>query len=679
MNDFFRKHGKWILAVLGVVLMVLWVLPNNNNMGNASRADQEIGRLDGKKLTPQMLGRARNDLLVYSILDSYLQPRGNPIFQTLIQSLYPRDKELHLYLRLIEADKYHLTASPDEVNQLLTNLGIEVQKLREFAQNEMRLESEKPLVQAAADYLVLNKLDDLALAALQPSLPELRHLATDWRSRVSVRYLMLDAAQDTLGTLPAPTPVELQAQYETYKDVLPVYKNQEPKLIEGHRYPFGYKYPNRVRVEYLIFNRATVKEILLANRTPQQDQQDFQDAYRYYQDHPKEFTPEATPATSTAPASQPAVKPWDSVATEIKGKMLDLRVDKFLSQMTDEAKKKTGEPWKTMAADGYHEPVPPAKWVAYESVAEALSQEARFKKYRPKVLVTSGLMNAMGLQSLREIGQSYYQTPQNQGYPFALLAISVKELDVPTKDPVLKQLQVGLEGEILTDEQGNRYMYRVVEAEKTRQPKNLDEVKDQVVLDVQRRKTYEHYLRQGKLFAQEAAAKGLSSVADREHLTIKTELPFTRLNFGRNSYTLEPQPLATLNAVVPEFTQAAYNLALGYETPATSQPATAPATAPSTMATTTPTTLAAVTTSRFNANSPRTTSFGVEPSLQVFVMELLSFMPLGIDEFDQIGTRQELIQQAQTDAARRFFRQWNTLDELCKRVKYVPDHPFSED
>jgi hypothetical protein len=61
MYKFIQKNQKKFLAIFGVLLMVVFILPTSfkNNM---TRGDLTIGSIDGEKITGNELGQARNDL-----------------------------------------------------------------------------------------------------------------------------------------------------------------------------------------------------------------------------------------------------------------------------------------------------------------------------------------------------------------------------------------------------------------------------------------------------------------------------------------------------------------------------------------------------------------------------------------------------------------------------------------
>jgi hypothetical protein len=679
VNELFRKHGKWILAVLGVALMVIWLIPNKNK--GDTGADIEIGRLAGKKVmrSANEYVYAANDVILLQHLapNAYKYP-GLGRFSVFLDQLDRRQPELHLYLLLREAETYHLTATGDEVQSVIVNLGL---KQSEFEDLLKPFGGDSTLFsRAVRDYLIVNKLNDLAFSVLRPSLPELRHLASDLRSQVSVRYLTLDA-HDPAGAIPTPTEEQVTTQFDTYKDVLPTLPGPrgqiEPPLVGGHHYPFAYKYPDRVQVEYLVFEHQAIRDLVAAGLTPAQKQEDALAAYQYYTANPDKF--KNTPPASTEPAaSQPALKPYESVAADLMNAQLEIRVERLMKLMTDDATKQAGEPWHAMTDDGYRAAVPEANWVGYDKIADNLAQQAKYRKYHPLVGQPGAWLAQANLRDLKGIGSAGLVV-RDRGYGFPLLALHVKEIATDLKDPILRPLQTGVEGPVLSDAQKNQYVYRVTAAQAAHRPATPAEIaekREQAALDVRRRLTFEQDVQRGQVLAQEAATAHLETIAQREHLTIATEPPFTLLTEQPITYTLSipvPRPLETLG-LVPAFSQAAADLGQASlaATPATGPGATqaatsAPATSP-----------AATRLADLLPPGARTSSVSVEALLKVFVLELASYSPLPVSEFDRRGTREDIENLAQAEAIRAFAK-WNTLEAAAQRVDFTPARPFREE
>ncbi len=159
-----------------------------------------------------------------------------------------------------------------------------------------------------------------------------------------------------------------------------------------------------------------------------------------------------------------------------------------------------------------------------------------------------------------DIGQAYYQN-QNGKYAFSDLAAHVRELDPPKDDFPRFFPQVGVEGPVLRDSQGNLYIYRVTDAQKSHDPAGVDEVKAQVVEDLKRRATYERAQVEGKALSEAAMKTDLSELARRQTLA---PITIPKITHSGDDF---PDIRS-----IPGFVDAAFSLAKSHD--ATTQPST---------------------------------------------------------------------------------------------------------
>ena len=516
MRKIMKTYGQGIMAVLGSVLMLAFALPTVFN-GDGNSSGMQQGTLAGKKVTLRDIQMAKTDL---DVLDEFRMtwlflyaqaPTGNGYLGL---QLDERDPAMHFFLLLAEARKYGLYAADADIDEVIRETPVDGAPLTE---EQIRLRLQKigvPMVnlrEAIRHALMVRRLGHMALAATQVSVPSLESLADSALSEVQVNYAILDAGEGW-QKMPDPTAQQIQTQFDRYKGVEPLSSQPEgtvPPTIDGHTYPFGYKYPDRVEVEWLKFDQAQVRSLFKPT------EQDYEAAYEYYQAHKEEFVrapatqpataPTTAPATqiatqpATAPASQPATQAvatapafetFDEVKERLVQQQVHQRADKLLDRMVDRAVGMAGEPWKTTGTDaqGFHDALPPAKWASYAIVADELAARREFQGYKPSYAKTTAWRDRAGLEAEQGIGMSHYDT-QKQTFGFSQLALKVKELDPETGSATRTLaarlgLQVGVEGPILIDSQGDRYVYRVVAADPTHNPPSLEDVKPAIINDL---------------------------------------------------------------------------------------------------------------------------------------------------------------------------------------------------
>jgi hypothetical protein len=661
-----KDYGKGIMAVLGVVLMLAFALPTVfNGQGDAGTVVR--GQLGGKKVMNREILSAQNDIQVLEafrlgILFMYRESLDGR--ELLRLALDPRDPATHLYLLLTEAQRYGLSASDEEINSVIRDHQVEPGVPLTADELRTRLEKlgipEITLREAIRHALIVRKLGQMGMEAVHVTVPELETLADSSLSRVVVDYAVMDANLGWEGAA-APTPAAVEKQFNLYKDVVPLAQQDPgsaPVMIDRHTYPFGYKYPDRVQVEWLKFDAAEIRAKFKAT------QEDYEQAYAYYKAHPSEFKASAASRPATAPGAgtqaatqsgtQAGVQSFEEVKDRLVNEQIRDRADKLMRRMVDRSLGMAGEPWKSGNTDaqGFHEPLDAGKWTSYETVANEVAKNRDYNGYKPAVGRSTGWLGRAELQHLAGIGDALYTT-QRDVFGFPELALKVKELqpDVSAaKRSVTSRLglQVGVDGPVLEDKDGNLYVYRVVAAEAAHAPKSLDEVRDRVVDDLKKLETYEQRQADAKALAAKASggsAADLIKLAQADHWVARQSEAFSRE--GKEDHLLSG---------VPGMMDAAFGLA--EKAPSTQPAATQGAT---TQAATRP-------------GGTATTTVPYDADLSVYVLALDHYTPTTPRDF---ATRRMYLWFNQAfDEQSKFLAEWSGLDAVARRLKYVPTQPF---
>jgi hypothetical protein len=290
-----------------------------------------------------------------------------------------------------------------------------------------------------------------------------------------------------------------------------------PPEINGHRFPFGYKVPDRVKVEYLVFKFADLRKRMEATKV------DVEAAFKVFQANPYKFRPEAAaatapaapaisvaPPTATEPAatqgasSQPATRSakdiqndWNDLKVKEPyiSEQVDIRCARLLKNMVDAARSRAEAPWKG-------DNVPQSdSWVAYETIAADLSKDAMYLGYQPEPCKPGADFLGPGdLRRIPGIGQAIFSDTQGQMFEFAALATNIEDLVYPEvakrlaqdlkKEPTADEIRrevtrqplgrrcvpLGEETAEVTDKDGNMYLFRVRECQAAHVPASLDDV-----------------------------------------------------------------------------------------------------------------------------------------------------------------------------------------------------------
>ncbi len=640
------------MTVVGIVLMIVFALPAfNKPPENGSLA---AGRLNGKKITNNDLGFSGQDI---QILEHFGYDRYIAAL-----ALDERNPSLHWFLLVQEAKRYgfdSVALTDDQVSAQLEAIGfppVEVDRWVHEAQS-----SPKAITEAFTHFQMI-----LYLRAFATNLPEPLasiELAADQNfTKLKVTFASLNAANDW-QSIPAPTEEQIKNQFSVYKGVihtpLPASATAPlpplPPLIAEHHFPFGYKYPDRVAVEYLKFDRAALRAYFKPT------QEDYADAYKRYREHPDDpaFHNDVPAGTIS---TQPATKPFEQVQESLVNQQIDQRVNKQLKRILERAKSMAAEPWKPVPTDdkGYREALAADKWTSYQKIAEDIAKNKDFDGYKPEYKAIDSLTGTEDLAALPGIGSAAFQ-PANQqnAIPFPVLATQVRELvELTPKDTLGRlSLQAGVEGPDLQDEQGNFYMYRVTRVDKSHEPASVDEVRPQVIEDLKKFINYQRIDRAAHDLADAARGADLTSLAGLKSIPIQTPPEF---NHVQNEAPPEIKGIR-------DFIDTAFSLLPGGAAGAatTSRPATQPETA------------AAVTT-----GTGATATLDNDSTLKVYVLQLRSVTPAKPAEFaDAIRNRDSrelfpFLYQPDADIG-AYAQQWFSLEALADRVHFKPTTAFA--
>ena len=268
MKNLMKDYGKYILAVLGVVLMMTFTLPsylkNAQDPGN-----REVGCLNGKKITATEAIEASREMQILAKFQVLPQVLG------LVREENDVDRGTHWLLLLREASDAGIVASDAEIRQAVAAGQLTETEFQALLKDSGL--SQQDLRGCVARGLMILKSVSLAALAAQTPVPEVEYLANEELSTIRMQYAMMDGTRDW-AKQPQPGDDQVRKQYELYKDIVatPIGSEAMPATIDGHTYPFGYKYPDRVKVEFLRFDRTAILSRFKPTR------EDYQEAYKYY-------------------------------------------------------------------------------------------------------------------------------------------------------------------------------------------------------------------------------------------------------------------------------------------------------------------------------------------------------------------------------------------------------------
>jgi hypothetical protein len=507
-----RKYSKPLMAVFGVVLMITFLLGYAYTSGVGSGTPTMIiGHLGSKPVTNTELVPYQIDVHVLRIMAQNDSQFAQEYMNWESNSSHS-DLPLKFFLLVKEAQQYGLMPDNEFPADMQGTKAFERAIASVTANSNFAVQN---VAQALGDLSMVDRMYQLATQTATPSRPQVLHYVTRITTSLQVQYVKLTAREWLKHHHVQPSPALMQMLYHRYKSVLPWNPNRtaKPPNIASARFPFGFRYPDRVKLEYLKFNAAAVA------RTMHPDLADVSAAYAYYQAHKSDF--EITPAKTVKGKKTPArYEPFKAVKAHLVQEQIEKKIQAMFARMASMANHLANRPWKAFDASGYRKRVAPADWVQYGVIADKLA--ARFG-YKPDVGRISQWATESEIAAHRDLGNALTAPgalPQSEG--IAYLALRVRALDPHSKgDGLLLHLQVGRQGPILTNRTtGDVYVYRVTAVSPAHDPTNINQVKAKVLRASQLYMAFKTLERQSAKLAAVAPAESLKKAAAANGLRI---------------------------------------------------------------------------------------------------------------------------------------------------------------
>lgn len=596
MTNYIREHSKKFLAVLGVILMVAFILPSQTKYGEGGGSKYLVGYLGDRKVYSTDISRAKAQ---WEMLERYIviSPeyvnnqivplaealRRNPAFSVLTSEMTTRPELFYLLQQ--EADRSGIVVLPGDMDQEFKRrrFAVRLQSGVIMSLDEITDDQFKEAIRdAGAAFSRVERSLNRAMFANKVSRPLREHEIARQLQQIQLEVVDF-STNDFLSQVPAPTSDDLKKQFESFADTLP---ERPPTPTNPHS--FGYKFRNRVTLQYIAVPHDDVRKSVLASK----EDWDLQ-ARKYYLRNLPQFQttqPTSRPSTvaaatlattlaATQPASGPTTKPFEAVREEIVESLIARPVGAKARDIQDRINARLRADYDTWRAKNPN-PQPrspsstqPATALAASAASgapdfasfEYLQQVARDIEQQtgvlPVIASLNQLQSAKDLQSIPGIGQAMLDQ-----VPFPLYATEFPAEFLPaTERDKSRALQLYKPSQVLRDSAGSSYVIRLTSAVPTGRPNSLNEVADAVERDWKFASAYDLMKSRAGALLDAARQSSLASAArEANRKTVTTGL------FDSTSRSIEN---ISLNAdALQQFEQAA----LGLLSTAASRPATPP-------------------------------------------------------------------------------------------------------
>jgi hypothetical protein len=529
MLKWFRQYNKMLLVVMGSLLMVLFLIEPALNMFASKPGDQVIGTIGGKDMKLSEQQEAGQDLAVLTSLSPLLgQTDRGPI------------EPLQWVLMKREAANLGISASKMEARQLITllqvddraldqmsrNMGMTRDQIVEVVRDWLAVQQYRELVLGMGHLPLQDRLQNVAMAyqmlqfgyvpgavmALQASRgqprvsePLVQRFVLDQQASVQVTALPIDASRH-LQDVPEPDNAAVEELFQQHKGDLP--GSSKP-------YGLGYKYPDRVKIEYLTLPVDRLEALVVVSETQ---------ALAYYDANLEQFKTTGADGKTTGDP-KPYAQVRDTIVRRLRSEsaqQLGERVARAITAQLTEALRSS----------------------ASANVADAIAQriQSQFGVLPDVRRLDQAWLTSVDLAVLEGIGQA--ATGGRTPIPFTAYALAAQPLyDAQQKarpktqrqpaDPLAgMHLNTGEPSVPLTGSNGSFYVFRVLEAQPTHEPATLEEVRPKVVADARRLAAYRKLLEERNAWMGRARTQSLTDLAADLKVTPLSPAPFPRRQIG---------------------------------------------------------------------------------------------------------------------------------------------------
>jgi len=497
MLKFFAKYQKILLVVGGSILMVIFLLPAGGQFLQPDPASQPIGTVNGRQLTlrDQRIAAAEIQLV-------------QSISPQLGQNL-PAD-ELRWLLLIEEARKNGLYVSraqaKGEIDNMISN-GVPIGQILQRAGA-----NEDLLTQAMQHAIMILQLTNMILDPGVPSEPRLAHTAQAIRAQAKVDLVGIDADQMLKELSGDPSEQQVKDLYDKYKTERR--GNSEP-------YGFGYYLPRRVKLEYISVPLSRVTESIEVDEV---------EAQKFYAKHPERYMKQSSSDSGdnalqlneqSGPLPYRQVR--DRVIDELTRQLAREKQNRIVKQIV--ARLSEHQRHLTRNDKGYYELSDDYTPLSFERISKDI--QAEHNVLPDVVRIENRWLSLQDVSKLEGFGNAGFDLA-GQRVGVAPYIASTRELNPAPNNPLTAMnLQTDIASRPVTDNDGNEYIFRLLAAEPAREPKSLDEVREQVVADAKRLEAYQLLKERAQKLLDRAQSDGLSAMAKSFESSVTTVGPFS--------------------------------------------------------------------------------------------------------------------------------------------------------
>jgi hypothetical protein len=498
MFKLLRQYNQWILAVGGTLLLVAFLMPSaitSCAQQSAISGAPWATYGDGKELSGKDLDQARKELAIVELL------RGMNLQNDPIGAVGAHEDPAHWWMLSEEAKLAGLVGGAGEGEATLAAIAAASNAAGAnittdtVVRNLMRASGANRdfVLDTTAKWRGAARLVTLCQSVDRISDKRLEQFVARGVLGMSGDIVVLDAR--TNAAIPTGLPAEaaldakLDEQLKKYAD--------KPAPAESGKDNFGYRLPDRVKLEWLTISKSAVEATVQSSP----ELQSLALKKRFAQD-PAKYG--ADPALNPSFSAYEATVRSRAVEDLTKAKLDE--ISKFASDQLGLAQR------SLKRRNSYFEL--PADWTTqmptFDSISSAIAAEfgvpapiVRTSGDAPITLDAIGALEGLGLATTQRFGSPMRATQLISG---------AKELSNPN---ISAPIQTRVASPALADQTGDAVFFRITEAMPSAPAADLAAMREKVLNDVMSLERFQWLATNEGAIAQQAAAEGLRAVADK--------------------------------------------------------------------------------------------------------------------------------------------------------------------
>jgi hypothetical protein len=452
---------------------------------------------------------------------SFRDQRGNPVMEP-----------LDFFLLEQEAHRMGIHIGPEQALQRLQMVRGD-NAARDLAEvTRMLRTSQSSVLEMLARAMTVQAAGGLSVTAYSDSLPRMQ---TEYRDRTQAAKLRVSAIDSSvlIAKAPEPSDQEVQAFFDQYRDV-------EPGGRSTTEMKFGYRQPNRVRIEYLTVSPTALKNVRVRQA----------EAERYFEQNKNRYMRTVMPEGGDGGQPHQVPMTFEEAEAQVREDLRQEKAAEEARRIIDQMREEAMRPWASQPLEDSGFRRTPEKIVTLASLKEKYAA-----KYPLQYEVT-GLVSSQELTMLVRPQPTYMSGTEFLTLP--MYAMRVPGLYEPPKTGAGEVLALHEPSQVMVAQTFSPtgrtmfqpYVFAVLEATPAGPPADVSVVSAQIRMDLKKKHAFETAGAEARKLAERARQVGLDE-AVKEAADLRALLGEVAIDPANPESALPPEVDRALKQLIP--------------------------------------------------------------------------------------------------------------------------------